>query len=155
MESGVRPPLDSYCKYQIVYRNISIHIPAAADYIRKVWHYNRANNILTKRDYAEFSWHLHLINHDPSWQVKFFNETILNIMSNFIPNQYINVQPKDPPWINEKLKKMIKKQNRQYKSYVKDGCKPEKSNWLILFDRTVLMPLMKLRLNTLMVWEKN
>ena len=89
--------------------------------------------MLIQRAVAGFPWHLHLINHDPSWQVKFFNETILNIMSNFIPNEYIKVQPKDPPWINVKLKKMIKMHNRQYKSYVKDVCKPEKKRLVDTF----------------------
>ena len=46
-------------------------------------------------------------------------------MSNFIPNKYIKVQPKDPPWINDTLRRMIKRQNRQYKNVVNHGCKSE------------------------------
>ena len=44
-------------------------------------------------------------------------------MSNFIPNEYIKVNPKDPPWISNAIRRMIKKQNRQYKNFVRNGCK--------------------------------
>ena len=33
-------------------------------------------------------------------------------MSDFIPNDYINVQTKDLPWIIIEIKRLIKKQNR-------------------------------------------
>ena len=125
MESGIRLSLDSYCKHQITYCNLNFYIPVAPAYERKVWHYNRANITLIKRAVSEFPWNVHLANHDPSWQVNFFNKTLMNIMNNFIPNKYIKIQPKDPPWINDNLRKMIKKQNRQYKNFTKNGCKPE------------------------------
>ena len=46
-------------------------------------------------------------------------------MSNFIPNDYIKIQPKDPPWITPEIKRLIKKQNRFYKNYKRNGCKLE------------------------------
>ena len=46
-------------------------------------------------------------------------------MSNFIPNDYIKIQLKDPPWITPEIKRSIKKQNRFYKNYKRNGCKPE------------------------------
>ena len=92
-------------------------------FFRKIWHYDKANFTAIKRAIFQFDWKTNLANHDPSWQVSFFNKTFLNIISNFIPNAYIKVQPKDPPWINNDLRRMIKRQNRQYKCYVKNGCK--------------------------------
>ena len=46
-------------------------------------------------------------------------------MSNFIPNEYLKVQPKDPPWISKNLRRLLKKQNRQYKSYINNRCRAE------------------------------
>ena len=46
-------------------------------------------------------------------------------MSNFIPNKTIKVSPKDAPWISNDLKRMIKRQNRQYKKFKRNGSKPE------------------------------
>ena len=57
-----------------------------------------------------FPWFLHLnLNPDPNWQVQTFQETILNIMSNFVPNEMMNVIPRDPPWITKSLKTLLRK----------------------------------------------
>ena len=97
---------------------------SAPSYIRKFWHYRCANTQIIRRTVSEFSWHDHLNNHDPNWQVEFFNNTILNVMSNFIPNYYRKIQPKDPPWITTEINRLIKKQNRFYKNFQRKGCKP-------------------------------
>ena len=44
-------------------------------------------------------------------QVKLFNKTLLNIFHNFIPNKIILCDDKDPPWMNDKIKKLIKRKN--------------------------------------------
>ena len=123
-ESGVRPSLDNFCKHQLIYCKINVEIPPSPSYYRLMWHYNRANTSLIKRAVSNFNWHTHLSNNNPNWQVNFFTKTILNILSNFIPNEYVKVTPKDPPWITNGLKRMIKKQNRQYKNFKRKGSKP-------------------------------
>ena len=40
-------------------------------------------------------------------------------MSNFIPNETILVDDRDPPWITRKLKSMIQEKNLFYKKYLK------------------------------------
>ena len=42
-------------------------------------------------------------------------------MSNFIPNETKRIVPRDPPWISKNLKILIKKKNRFYASYKKNG----------------------------------
>ena len=41
-------------------------------------------------------------------QVPVFNETILNIFSNFVPNKIITYNDKDPIWMNDKIKSKVK-----------------------------------------------
>ena len=77
------------------------------------------------RAVTDFPWINHLRNPDPSQQVEFFNNKILNIACNFIPNNYVKIQPMNPPWITNNLRSMIKKQNKQYKKFLKNGCLPE------------------------------
>ena len=72
VDSGVRSSLDPFCKHQITYCNINFNMPSAPSYMRKVWHYKRANTLLIRRTLSEFPWHDHLNNHDPNWQVEFF-----------------------------------------------------------------------------------
>ena len=38
-------------------------------------------------------------------------------MSNFVPNETKRFVPRDPPWINKPLKRMLNRKNRLYKNY--------------------------------------
>ena len=81
---------------------------------------------LIKRAISDYPWRLNLnSNPDPNCQVTLFTETILNIMSNFIPNETIKITPKDPPWITKPLKTLLNKQKRLYKNFKRHGYKPE------------------------------
>ena len=44
-------------------------------------------------------------------------------MSNFVPNKIIRIKPTEPEWLNRDIKNMLKKQNRIYKKYRKNGFK--------------------------------
>ena len=46
-------------------------------------------------------------------------------MSNFIPNEFKRIIPKDPPWINKPLKNLLNKQNRLFKNFKKHGYREE------------------------------
>ena len=99
-----------------------------------MWHYGRANSCAIKRSMINFPWVEHLsINPDPNWQVKTFQETFLNIMSNFIPNEVKKCIPRDPPWIDKSLKTLLKKKNRLFCNYKKHGYKDEDKARLTLF----------------------
>ena len=34
-------------------------------------------------------------------QVAIFNQTLMNIFSNYIPNKFVTIDDNDPPWMNE------------------------------------------------------
>ena len=51
-----------------------------------------------------------------------FNKTLLNIFQNFIPNKIIVCDDRDPPWMNDEIKKMIKRKNWLFQSQRK-SCK--------------------------------
>ena len=50
-----------------------------------------------------------------------FNEAILSIFSNFVPNKIITRNDKDPSWMNEKIKSKVKCKNQLYKVYIKNS----------------------------------
>ena len=52
-------------------------------------------------------------------QVALFNETILKIMSNFIPNETMIFEDSKPPWLNKNMKNMINLKNAIYKKLKK------------------------------------
>ena len=40
-------------------------------------------------------------------KVDIFNKTILNILGNFIPDETLICDDRDPPWFNNKIKSLI------------------------------------------------
>ena len=48
-------------------------------------------------------------------------KTILSIMSSFIPNETVTIDDKDPPWINNKIKSLIKNKTEYFKNWVKQN----------------------------------
>ena len=76
---------------------MNFQIPPIPSYERKIWHFGRANIPLIRRSITNFPWSEVLNgNSDPNWQAKTFTEIILNIMTNFIPNETIIVKPRNP-----------------------------------------------------------
>ena len=73
----------------------------------------QANIELIRRAIDNFDWNRALDNVSPNRQVSIFNDTILNIISNFIPHETILCDDRDPPWINSKIKKVIREKNKQ------------------------------------------
>ena len=73
----------------------------------------------------QFPWvkRLDQLKENPSQQVKLLNETILNIMSTFIPNKKITIKPSEPEWVNGEIKNKLRKQNRMYKKFKSHGFK--------------------------------
>ena len=57
----------------------------------------------------------------PNEQVKLLNEVLLNIYSNFIPNQVKTTKPRQVAWLTKTVKHFLKRKNRAYKSFVKNG----------------------------------
>ena len=106
LESGVRPSLDPTCKHQITFCKINLKIPPAPEYLRRVWHFNKSN---IESNFS-FPWHncLEQIADNPTLQVELLNETILNIMSNFVPNDLRKTKPSEPYWLNRNIKAMQK-----------------------------------------------
>ena len=39
--------------------------------------------------------------------VSIFNQTIINILCNFIPHESVLLDDRDPPWMKKEIKKMI------------------------------------------------
>ena len=69
-------------------------------------------------------WHKHLnLNTDTNWQVKAFTDTLLNIMSNFIPNETKRLAPRNPLKITKPT--LLNRKNRRYENYKMHGYKKE------------------------------
>ena len=66
-----------------------------------------------------FDWDKAFLDKSTGEKVSIFTKTILNIMSNFIPNEIVTIDDRDPPWINNKIKFLIKDKTGYFKNCVK------------------------------------
>ena len=115
LESGVRDSLDSTVKHKIVFCKINFKIPSPPKYSMKFWYFDRARENTIKAAVLRYPWEISLGKLDPNRQVDILNETILNIMSNFVPNEVRTVNPREPEWMNTKIKKLLRNKSKVYK----------------------------------------
>ena len=95
----------------------SLHIVHPPPYLREIWHYREANTGLIRRTIKEFNWEKAFSNTSVNEKVDIFNRTILNILSNFIPQEIIVYGDKDPPWFGNRVKTLIQEKDGTYKIY--------------------------------------
>ena len=100
------------CHHQITFAKFDLKIFYPPPYGRNVWHYKhqRARN--------NFDWNRALDYASQNRQISIFNDTILNIISNFIPHEAIICDGRESPWINSKIKKVIHEKNKEHKKHV-------------------------------------
>ena len=103
IESGVHSSLHSSCHYQISFAKFSLEIVYPPPYVREVWHYEvwhyeDANTELIRWAINEFNCQRAFLNTIVNEKVDIFNSTILNILNNFIPHEFVVCDDKDPPW---------------------------------------------------------
>ena len=110
LETGVHPTLHEQCHHQIVYGKLAVNNLAPPTYTRRIWFYDRANVIAVRRSIEMFHWRETLDEVScPNQQVSMLNEVLLNIFSNFIPNKFMTVRPRQAPWITKAIKNFIRK----------------------------------------------
>ena len=66
-----------------------------------------------------FEWDKTLLGKSTEEKASILTKAILNIMSNFIPNEIVTIDDRDPPWINNKIKSLIKNKTECFKNCVK------------------------------------
>lgn len=138
LDSGVRPSLDPSCKHQITFCKINFKIPPLPVYARKIWHFSRAKTNLIRRAISEFPWEARLARiPNPNCQVELLNKTILNIMSNFVPSKITKIKPFESKWLTRNIKNMLRKQNRLYRKYKRNGFKNDEKEIVDRFRENV------------------
>ena len=66
-----------------------------------------------------FDWDKTFLDKSTEEKASILTKSILNIMSNVIPNEKVTIDEKDPPWINNKIKSLIKNKTEYFKNCVK------------------------------------
>ena len=93
--------------------DLNIYYPPP--YERIIWRYNEANADHISRSHEYFDWKNEFLNWAIDEQVSLFNRTINNVISNFIPHELKTFDHKDPPWITNDIKRLIKEKGKPSK----------------------------------------
>ena len=103
----------------MIYGKFNLKVFYPPPYERHIWHYEHANTDLISKAMEGFDWNNSFSNKDVNEKASILTKTVLNIMSNYIPNEIITIDDKDSPWINNKIKSLIKHKTEYFKNYYK------------------------------------
>ena len=117
LESGVHQSLHPNCHHQIVFAKFNLMIFYSPSYSKEVWHYREANTDLIRKAISNLNWEKAFYNTTVNKKVSIFNETILNVLSNYIPHETLTCGDKDPPWFNSQIKSLLQDKNKLYKDF--------------------------------------
>ena len=78
-----------------------------------------------------------LFNTSVNEKVVIFNNTVLNILSNFIPHETIVCDDKDPPWFNNKIKALIQAKNTAFNNFRNNSGNSELKRHLVSLQERV------------------
>ena len=94
--------------------------PPPPSYEREIQHYKLANCECMQRAIANYDWDKVSYNIDINKKVLLFDETVLNIIRNFILYETIIFDDRDPPWITSRIKEAFQDKNLAFKRFVKN-----------------------------------
>ena len=101
-DSGTHPSLHYF---NITFCKINLKIIYPPPYRQLVWDFKRAKISSTKRTIKIVDWQFMFLNKNTHEQIAIFNDILMNIFSNYIPNKYVTIDNKDPQWMAEKIKR--------------------------------------------------
>ena len=120
MEFGVHSSLHSNCHHHKKFTKFNPKIYYSPSYEREVWHYQKANVDQITQAISKFPWVNRFANISVNEQVQLLTQTFQNIISNYIIHEIITCDDKNPPWIDEKIKKLILQKKRAFNVYSRD-----------------------------------
>ena len=115
-ESEVHLSLHSNFHHQIVFAKFNLMISYSPPYSKEDWHYREANTDLVRTAISNLNWEK-VYNTNVTNKVSIFNETILNVLSNYIPRETLTCDDKDPPWFKSRIKSLWQDKNKLYKDF--------------------------------------
>ena len=123
VNSSVFPSVHQSCHYQIVFAKVNLKISYPPPYTWRIWDYSNANHEAINNAIDGFDQKKVFSNVNVHTQVKLSDETLSDIFMNFIPNKLKTADDRDPPWVTQKIKKLLKYKSKLYKLYIKNGRK--------------------------------
>ena len=98
-----------------------IRVPLPPAYARKTWDQGKVNTKYIKKAISSFNWNKAFENLLVDAKVETLNEILLNIFRNYILNKKIKCNYRQPPWMNDNIKRKLKQKTKLTKYFYKNG----------------------------------
>ena len=122
---GVHTSLHNNCHHQITFPHINLLIEYPPPYHRLIWDYSNVDILYIRKSIKSVNWS-HLFSDDHiDIQVSIFEECVLNIFKNFVPNKYVVFDKNEPVWMDQSIKQLIKERDSCYSKYESQGRRVE------------------------------
>ena len=88
-DSGTHPSLHLNCHHKIIHCKTDLKNVYLPRYMRLAWDFKRANISSIRKAVKTVDWRFMFLNKNVHKQVSIFNNTLMNIFTNYIPNKYL------------------------------------------------------------------
>ena len=82
----------------------------------KIWLYENAYYDAFRQTVSDYDWST-VIKEDVNSYANTLTHTLINLSKQYIPHKIVTIRPLDLPWINNNIRKLIRKRNRFYRKY--------------------------------------
>ena len=118
-DGGLHPSFHQNCLHKIIFAKVNMKLFYPPPYKHLIWDYRDTNFEAINSAIESFNWENAFDVKDIHAQIAFFNETHLNIFSNFLPKRMKTFTESDPPWMTKSTKNKIKLKNIFYRQYMR------------------------------------
>ena len=121
MEGCVSSSLVSTCHHEIILAKLNLKVEYPPFYERVFWDSSSPGKVSINWAINAIDWEKLFPNKPVESRVSEVNNLLLNIYSNYIPNKIVLCEDKDPPWLANWIRAVIKMKNDAYKEYIRSS----------------------------------
>ena len=116
LSSGVADPfLSQTTRYHCpIYALLKLHKNRQRTYSRHVWLFDKGDFSKLRHDISNFDWDS-LQNENIDIYAKNISDNIIKLSSQCIPNRDVLIRNNDPPWLDNNIRRYIRKRKRAYR----------------------------------------
>ena len=116
--SGVGDPfLEQNLRYHCpIYCAFNFHTTTSTVFTRHIWLYDRGDYDSLSQAALNTNWEL-LKHNDINIYASNITDHLMDLAGQYIPNRKVKVKQSDPPWLNSRIKKLIRKRKRLYDKF--------------------------------------
>ena len=123
--SGVHVSLHNNCHHQITFPHVNLLIEYPLPYYRLIWDYSYADILGIRKSISSINWSHQFSDNHIDIQVSIFEECVLNVFKNSVPNKCVVFDDNEPVWMDQSIKQLIKKRDLCYSKYQSQGRRVE------------------------------